>query len=340
MKQRFTLILLSVIAAFSLQAQVVITYATHAPQIGDIVTSVYSNAYTNIDFGNAGANQTWDFSSYTVTENLETGNFVDPANTLWAGEVPNSNIAMRMEIRDETVSYMNQSSSVLKANYIGTYAEEVNMLIEYSDEMELMHYPFAYGDDFTDTYGYTMEYSEMGMLYITNGTITSEADAYGTVSTPNGTFTDVLRIKSTDTETSETWINDVLISTETVTYVTYDWYHGSSKYPVVSIDYDPEYPEDTSITYFSVSTGTNEMESNAVSVCPNPANDMVKINTTDYHVGNKMNILNSNGMVVFSTTIQDNNLIVPVSDFNNGLYFIVIATENGVKRAGKFVVLH
>ena len=340
MKQRFTLILLTVIAAFSLQAQVVITYANHAPVIGDMVTSVYSNAYMNIDFGNAGANQTWDFSSYTVTENQETGNFVDPANTLWAGEVPNSNIAMRMELRDETVSYMNLSSSVLKANYIGTYAEEVNMLVEYTDDMELMHYPFAYGDSYTDTYGYTMEYPEMAMVYISSGTVTSEADAYGTVITPIGTFTNVLRIKSTDIETTETWINGMLIDSGTYTYITYDWYHVSSKYPVVSIDYDPEYPEDTSITYFSVSTGTNEMESNAVSVCPNPANHKVEINTSDYHVGDKMNVLNANGMTVFSTTIQDNNLIVPVSDFNNGLYFIVIATEKGVKRAGKFVVLH
>ena len=340
MKKRFTLILLSVIAAFSLQAQVVITYATHAPQIGDIISSVYSDAYTNINYGNAGANQTWDFSAYTVTGDVETGTFVDPATTLWAGQVPNSNIAMRSLIRDEVVQFMNVSSSVLKANYLGAYVEEMNILTAYTDDMDIMHFPFAYGDSYTDTYGYTSENPEWGMTMITEGTVASEADAYGTLITPNGTFTNVLRIKSTDTENYETWMNGTLVDSGTTIYVTYDWYDISSKYPVVSIDYDPEYPEETSITYFSMSTGNNEMESTTLSVCPNPANDLVKINTSDYHVGDKMNILNANGMRVFSTTIQDDNLVLPVSDFNNGLYFIVIATENGVKRAGKFVILH
>ncbi|MDD3961081.1 MAG: T9SS type A sorting domain-containing protein [Bacteroidales bacterium] len=339
MKTLLTVILGTVVLSFSLQAQLVITHATHAPEIGDQIATIYSDAYTNINPGEAGAGKNWDFSPYTATE-TETMQFVDPEQTLWGGQVPNSNIAIQFD-QDETLAqFMHLSSDVLKVNYMGIY-EEVALLMEYTDAMDVMHYPFAYGDNFEDTYGYTMEYDYGGTILemVTTGTIETVADAWGTLTTPYGTFSNVLRVKITDTESYETYMGGVLVDSGTDTYITYEWYGSSCKYPLAIIDIDLEYPDETAITYSTTAISITEMSAISSRVFPNPASDQLRLTTPDLPVNSVIRIYDVTGNEKQSALTTGNETHISVESLPEGFYFIHIQTPRGITFTEKVLIV-
>jgi len=63
-----------------------------------------------------------------------------------------------------------------------------------------------------------------------------------------------------------------------------------------------------------------------ISIYPNPANEILNIESNENIVDIK--IYNGFGQIVFSSSPQNNNLRINTSDFNSGIYFVKIKTEN------------
>lgn len=336
MKQTFTLVVMVLLSLSISFAQTVITYDDHAPQIGDVVQTTYVDVMEAVDPGTTGGGQTWDFSMYTGGE-TETVTFIDPAGTLWGGEVT-SNLAVQVDYRSFLVTYYNVTNSKAANVAIGTHDEEMgDVLMIFDDEMDLLHFPFAYGDSFEDTYSYTMEFS--GMSMVTSGTMTYNADAYGTIITPSGTYNNVLRVTCVDVETTETWFNGNLIDTSTETYTTYEWYSQNSTPPVAGLDIDAEYPDEASLTFNETQTGVNDYVENMNVAWPNPVDDVLTINTSAFSSESTIRIFNSTGSVVMEFCASGNRIEVAVDDFTSGIYFVTGLGVDGSLINKKVVVL-
>ncbi len=77
-------------------------------------------------------------------------------------------------------------------------------------------------------------------------------------------------------------------------------------------------------TNFIVDTETNEL-----AVFPNPASEV--INITNNNTINEVRVFDLTGRTIFGETVNDNQTVINVSEFNQGIYIIQIETDNGVE---------
>ncbi len=127
--------------------QVTITNATF-PDIGDTLYTVFDNEIENLDLGNPGANQTWDFSNLQaafaqelIFKNAEEGNFFDqyPTAELFA-----------LGVNGDEVYYKGNSSTMLEIGRSteNPFGDAFEVFINFDDPSLFRKAPFSYGDDF------------------------------------------------------------------------------------------------------------------------------------------------------------------------------------------------
>ena len=189
MKNIYSTVLLVLTVLFSyheITAQPTLTNLNTSPQVGEIFIS-HTIDTAGVTEGNAGANITWDFSGLLST-GTDTTTAVNPATTPYGSSFPNSNISF--ESGGNYVYYGANSSSY---SYYGAYIASQNVAISYSDPEIIFNYPYTYNSTHTDLFEST--FINGGTTFYRKGTITGLADGYGTLILPNGTFSNVLRIK-------------------------------------------------------------------------------------------------------------------------------------------------
>ena len=69
-----------------------------------------------------------------------------------------------------------------------------------------------------------------------------------------------------------------------------------------------------------------EIEENNISIYPNPVKDLVKIQGNNI---NNISIYNSVGVLVEKIEVRGNEVEINMSDYNTGIYFVQVNTENG-----------
>lgn len=140
--------------------------------------------------GSSGIGQTWDFSTFT-TDSLINISFVDPAGTPEAASFPTATIAA--DNGGDAYAYSEFVAS--GGSFLGmTLPGEAPIV--YSDPMLQAYYPSTYMTSWTDDYA--ASFSVAGFAVVRSGTISAEADAYGTLILPYGNLTDVLRVTYVD----------------------------------------------------------------------------------------------------------------------------------------------
>jgi hypothetical protein len=79
-----------------------------------------------------------------------------------------------------------------------------------------------------------------------------------------------------------------------------------------------------------VTKGTNvsEITENNISVYPNPANDFVKLSAVSGQLS-VVKIYNCLGMMVEEIEVNANEVEINISEYNTGIYFVNVQTENG-----------
>src|SRR5690349_21799990 len=92
MKKIVTLLLL--VTGISLRAQPTITSSTD-PVVGTSIVNIFLDSST-VQPGNAGANQTWDFSTAVPNGNMRTEDWLSVASTPYAASFPAADIAQKM----------------------------------------------------------------------------------------------------------------------------------------------------------------------------------------------------------------------------------------------------
>ena len=212
----------------SLLAQPVLTSAEWLPQVGETFGARAFDS-EGISPGPSGANQTWDFSSIPG-DGSAVVNAVDPSSTPDGSLFGNANLAL---IADTNTAYYR--GSVTSFEMFGLISGDNT--VEYTDPDVHMVFPFTFGNSNLDNFAGTADVVIPTFGNVTThrfGTTLIEADGYGTLMLPGGTFTDVLRVKlfSEQTDSLRLLFFDTLVETTISSYL---WYQAGIHTPLLSM---------------------------------------------------------------------------------------------------------
>ncbi len=298
--------------------------------------------------GNSGANQTWNLSAMgTGTLNVYSG--VTVASTPYAVNFPAANVALTSTVSSQYI-YYKTSSTALQLEGLAVNSGTTSVKFIYSNPEDFLHFPFSYNNTYTDPWQTT--FSTGGSQFLRRGNTTVTADGYGTVTTPAGTFSNVMRIHFVQIYSDSTNISGFGPYVINYNNDEYIWYLNNNHYPLATVS-----------TLSTTSSFTNSVSQNgtyltgiiagiespsqyisAVNLFPNPASLSANLSislTENKQVSIQVvNILGSEvGKSIVSEGMQGkNDYKLEVSNLSEGVYFAQISL-NGVLASVQKVII-
>ena len=218
----------AVVATFS-NAQIVVDSADFA-SVGDVIYTAQDTQVTGITVpAGSSTAQSWDYSALT-THVLDSAEFLNPAATPGASEFPGADIAL---LQDGQYVYLEKTDAHL--DIIGLYGDitgqGIVLPIKPLPAQRNMVFPSTLGTTFINSSvidstvedTYTGIFDSLRLRRLTD--ISSEIDAFGSLTTPSATYSGVLRQKLITTNTDTIWGYNQLLGmwTQVTTLVTTEY---------------------------------------------------------------------------------------------------------------------
>jgi hypothetical protein len=255
---------------------------------------VYTINTTGLSPGNSGKDQVWDFSNLTLPfEPAGSYIVVPPWYSPDIDAFPTANFCAEMSFIDlagpDEIYYM-YNITPTAIEFLGTSSYWGVVL--YTDPYIYFQFPYFFGSTISDTY--IDNFSAVSSM-------SSSYDAYGTLITPFGTYTDVIRDKRT--ENGNTY---------------YRWFKANP----FSIVMEGNFSTDGFLHIFKNTTAldTNENHKKSVAVYPNPTNAILNVQFPANATFDKIIISDLAGKTVMQQT--ENLSLVNVHDLANGIYVL------------------
>lgn len=339
--RKLQLIICALLLSATVFAQPTITTA-ELPVASLAWTTANDSAYiTSVLPG--GANVTWNYSGL-LNQYLDTVGFRSAVGTPYASSFPNSNLAA-YDPASGAWTYVITNSSGL---YFDGFNEPTLGQFQLNPPQLVAPVPFTFGDTRTSTSGFTIDtiYSGQYVRFEVSIQTEFEADGYGTVILPTGTFNNVLRVKSTDLSTNTVSIGTNILGTIIYTPIstsqsqstTFSHYQeGVSAAFILDIEADSLGATTNSSSYLLQSIILSAPETIAdrtLTTYPNPAGNTLVIQGAAS--ARSVTVVGLDGKrVVLPVAVQGDDARIDVSNLADGLYFFTVGS-----RAGKFTVHH
>jgi len=315
MKRLFLSISLSFISAMVV-AQPVLTGPAINPVAGDAFIG-YTCDTNGLSYGIAGPGITWDMSGLTSIA-ATPFSVVECEGTPYCEHFAISNITFTAGLD----YYYNYEDSE-RWWQVGAYYTGLGLEYIIQKEHTVLSYPFSYGAyRIVDT---AMGDSDWAPYVFFKEIDTLNADAYGTLILPTGTFANVLRVHAV------IHIADSAAGSGITSYKrreSYFWYQPGFHYYLLTMSYDTAagicYVNSISyykqIAYAGIS---QQIENTKIIIAPNPTTGNISINGAG-HVSIK--IYNIIGKLIKEENNTDN---ISIAEFPSGMYFIKLFNEQG-----------
>lgn len=322
-------------------AQPTLTASGINPVVGDYYSFKYCN-YANP--GNSGANQTWNLTSLTptATANYSSSN---PSSTPYASSFTSSNFSMNNSTG--LYAFYNAGSSSLQNTGNASPSGTTSVVMSYSNPEDMLHFPFNMNNSYTDTWA--ANFVSNGINFARTGSTSVTYDGYGTLSLPNGTYNNVVRVHFVQT------FQDVYTfasMTNTITYSNdeYLWYLNGNHQPIAAVYTATNSVNGTSQQglYLNViQSGVKELDNFASSVLafPNPASNEINFSFQQDLQINQIELCDLSGKVVYSESINpfkiSNNVhTINLNNYNDGMYFVKFRSNDGSVEIKKINILN
>ena len=265
----------------------------------NVTVNRFTASSPTLGVGNAGADQTWDFSSLTLAPQV-TITTTSVATAPFSGSFPGANLFLKnTTTASTTYEYYNWNSSIIEL-----VGGSTSTFVQYtfSNPSTIYTFPFSYGNSFTDTATLSGSTQSKTVTY----------DAYGTLITTYGTFNNIIRAKQvTSTGTNYYWFKtNPFVGLLTATPSTGSTFNYIFSKPT------------------TLSTTQNEVKQ--FSIYPNPTSGNISIKNIDF--SNKsmfVKVYNMLGnQIVNNYKLETESANIDLSNYASGLYFIEIADEN------------
>jgi len=338
-KKLLSLITVSVVVIFQLQAQITITRNDFV-NVGNQFTIVSSNPGLYLPGGTG--SQTWDFTS--LTNDGETIYDVQqPAWAPFASSYPTANMAFQIGSDYQFLLVENTGVTALGQTGFGG-----NIPLNPAEKM--LVFPSTINTTFNSTSRFKIQIDTN--IAQTLGTIdsirvvgkrvkTNLCDAYGNITTPAGTFAS-LRMKETVIETDSifaklvtlfgsTWIplpagfgipNPIIDTTES-----YSWYANNAGFKILSFTNDPLMGASSIEWLKAIPTASGVADYSNIAqhqVYPNPTSGKLNISGSDI---TSVEVFTIEGNRVKTVTLSQATSI-DLDDLNNGNYLVLGRNKN------------
>lgn len=328
-------------------AQIFITSA-HFIDVSDVV-QIGIDTNPSITHTPAGPNQTWD---YGELNDYET-DFVALGMAEWfsgASNFPDATLGTQDETGIQIFFRKNTEAFDLMGIYGELFEEGEQSALGFSPYQRQLTFPSTYGTTFTNvsTINLTIEDFE-GLDSIVVTVVThrfSEMDAWGSLSTPFGTF-DAIRqhVKDSTIQSFTAYLFGFPVGSESETFVShnYSFYSDAqnARYILLQYNYDPEFDILENVQWqmaAPILNNENNLNDLQATIYPNPANHQVNVKFEQSFSG-ELIVLDISGQIIFQK--QYENLMHDFVDVNNwtaGVYIFQFKSENIIQL--KKVVIH
>jgi len=305
----------------SVNAQITLTGASNNPVVGETI-SFKEGSYSSP--GSAGANQNWNINAGgSAITNPNT--FVAPSSTPQASNFTTSNVA-------NTIGgiYTYYTANSTKLIYNGSHDPNTSLLLVYSNPEDQMQYPFTYGNSFSDTYQVT--FVNGGNTYLRKGTTTVTADGYGTLTTPAGTFSNVLRVHYVSNYTDSSQFGTFPSSTDE-----YRWYMEWNHFPIATVGANTfnGQPFGSYTRYRENVNSIYESQLSDFSIYPNPVKENLQISFSNEENHFTVQLIDISGKIILnkdftsSSDIKQEN--INISELSRGIYTLKVTSGTAVE---------
>jgi hypothetical protein len=332
MKKIYTLLTSLILISGVSKAQLSLTQTAYEPVIGNVDLRKDFDSTSTLPT-NTGTAQVWNFTTLASTTNAPV-----PSTYTTPASVPGGTAYPTATIAQDNGTFFKSSANLFEM--LGLETSTVSL--SFSNPAIIASWPIAYGYSNTDPVAGNVS-TGFGNGTFT-GTITTNALGTGTLQLPNAmTYTNCLMLKT------RLFVNATLsLGSATLIMTTYQYYHSSQKFPIVTITYTDLQSialnnSDAVVTLNNnIFAGINELTlDNSYSVYPNPATDMVNIDlTNETHSNVSVVVMNNLGQIVksfdFGNSIAINHQL-NTSDLPKGMYHIT--TSIGGKSATKKLII-
>lgn len=317
------LVLFCTASALTAQAQPVIN-ASDMPANGDVLT-LWSMDTVGVDPGPSGANVTWDFS-WVQGQDSVTTYYVPAQATPFTDTFPSANLASY----SDTISYNYWQQGGADLQMLGTAMD--SGAIVFHNPLTYFTFPFTYMSTYTDSFAASGSISSI--TFDQWGHVSMEADGYGTLITPKGTFPNVLRVRRMIADTMTFFF---MVSIDTIEM--YEWYQPGIRSPLLTVTKQRTFEtgssvadSSTTITYLNVEPNSvaNLVKSSSLSLVPNPAGSHVSISGLSQKA--IYNITDMTGRKVRTGELSPGQAL-NISSLADGFYIIVVIEDKTVRQA-------
>ena len=325
-----TTILLSCIPS---SAQITLT-EENIPKVGTNYIKGVDDLPIGIDAGEPGTGyQIWDFTTLLPDDTIGYS-YLDPLATPFPLQFPESNLALHNA--DTAYSYLHYDQDIYELEGIMAEHEGEEYVFDYIPDMTILNFPFTYGDAFSQDYFFEYVFGGTGDSVRIKNHVSKwvEADAWGSVVLPSGTF-DALRLSVIQQSKDSTWAqvgsNWLLISTTNSTTNFYDWYTNAPGVDLllVSLIYDQNWTILESANFFMGSyVGLTEGSADvSIHIYPNPSEDEIFLQMEGMENAT-LQIVDISGRVVMEEAIHGEQQKFSVKDIQSGTYVCRILDDD------------
>ncbi|MFN3939805.1 MAG: T9SS type A sorting domain-containing protein, partial [Chitinophagales bacterium] len=296
--------------------------------IGDTYTQTQWSA-TGFDIGASGANVTWDFSDITITGPAVVSKNVNPAATPYGGAFGLATIAVTTD--DLNYSYFQVTPAAINNLGAGTAAA----VVSYSNPETILTFPLTYDSNSDDTF--SAMFTSLGYGFERSGTSEMEADAYGTLILPTGTYSNVLRVKLKELY-SDVSIGLPVTITIDYNFESYYWFAEGILGPILyygNLETTTIAGSETAEVGFLNDDAVAAIHSNSlpetlINVYPNPATENVFIDNLSGVPFEKMYLYDITGQLILSEPVGNpKQMALNVVQLPAGIYTVQLAGESG-----------
>jgi len=326
------LILILALSTLGLQAQIILTRSNSTLNINDtydVLSSDPMQMVTNIDPNPAGENVSWDLSS--MNADFITGPTsvcVDPGTTLFSSEFADANLCIR-DLEDEygPYQYLKITDTKYELLGIGWHAAEGNSTAYYSPALTALEFPTSLGSTLSQNFTVNITTSE-GVEMIDSSSVIIEADAWGTVITPAGSYDNVLRVKRATV--SSTYLHmgeNNWMAAGSGTIIDYEWFKPGIPVTVINVS---EFVGDEGYTVAYLAdhthTGIDPVLAQTSEVFPNPCSDQITI-INEGPALTSVRLYTLTGELVMAEALKSTRHELKTSSLKKGVYLLLLKSH-------------
>lgn len=275
--------------------------------IGESYTIYSNNQY--LDPGSSSNGSTWDLSGITPGPETQVSVL---ANT--SGDYPSADV--RVQHSTGTKFYYTMTNSAM--DLVGRELSITS--IDYSNSARFLAFPVTASLNQTDQYQAIATFPPD--VFNRTGSVQIEYSGYGTLITPVGTYTNVVRIKTTESYT------DVGPGgTYTTSIEAYDWYKAGIHREIAHYSVTTSGGGMSPSAYYTDATASVNEPTIVANVWPNPAQDYLNFQSAE--TVKSITITNIQGQVIQTMDASAKTGQMEVADLPSGMYIAKFELENG-----------